>query len=102
MQVTRYWEPSKTPGLWKSPKLYQHLMSKHKIKFLQCVPGHCDITGNKKADALANKVPFYHKNYRQGNFRLYCQSRNPKERQEDERPQTGNRNIAETVETFSC
>jgi hypothetical protein len=77
-------------------------MSKHKITVLQCVPGHCDITGNKKADILAKKVPFYHTNHRQGVIRLYCQSRNQKELQEDERLQTGNKNIAETLEIFNC
>jgi len=30
---------------------------------LQRVSGHGDITGNKKADALAKKAPFYHINH---------------------------------------
>jgi len=71
-------------------------MSEHKITALQCVSGHCDFTRNKKADALAKMPPFYHPNYRQGGIKLYCQSRNPKELQEDERPQTGNKNIAKS------
>lgn len=68
-------------------------MSKHKITVLQFVPGHCDITGNKNADALAKKFPVLsHK----------PQTGNPKELQEDESPQTGNKNIADTLEICNC
>jgi ribonuclease HI len=43
-------------------------MSEHKIRALQRVSGHSDITGNKKADALAKKAPFYHTNHNTGRF----------------------------------
>jgi hypothetical protein len=77
-------------------------MSEHKITALQCVSGHCDFKRNEKTYALAKKPPFYNTNYRQGGIKLYCQSRNPKELQEDERPQTGNKNIAKTLGIFNC
>jgi hypothetical protein len=73
-------------------------MSKHKITVLKCVPGHCDITGNKNADALAKKVPVLSHKPQTGSYQAVLSSRNPKELQEDESPQ----NIADTLHICNC
>ena len=41
--------------------LIRHLKAKHKQTALQWIPGHCQITGNEQADALAKKGAKLHK-----------------------------------------
>jgi hypothetical protein len=74
-------------------------VSKNKIIVLQWIPGHCDITGNEETDSLARKSTLITKT--RDTEISHCQSHNPKDFQDDERPESGS-SIAKILEGLNC
>jgi hypothetical protein len=77
------------------------LMSKNKIIVLQLILGQCDISGNEKADPSETKATLITQTTHREKI-THCQNHNPKDFQDDERPETGNKNIAKTLKRLNC
>jgi hypothetical protein len=68
-------------------------LSKNKIIVLQWILGQCDISGNEKADPLELKVTLTTQTT--GRKKKHtARNHNPKDFQDDEHLETGNKNIA--------